>query len=76
LDRLAQIQAQAHATPDSNEQLRLFPFLAQHVKNISAQNKQTSAAQGNFATIIDAVRALDVTGMAKPYLDLAQDQLC
>jgi hypothetical protein len=76
LDRLAQIQAQAHATPDSNEQLRLFPFLAQHVKNIPAQNKQTTAAQGNFAAIIDAIRALDVTGVAKPYLDLARDQTC
>jgi hypothetical protein len=76
LNQLAQIQAQAHATSDSNEQLRLFPFPAQHVKNISDQNKQTSAAQGNFAAIIDAVRALDVTGVAKPYLNLARDQLC
>jgi hypothetical protein len=73
---MAQIQAQAQATPDSNEQLRLFPFPAQHVKNISTQNKNTAAAQGNFAAIIDAVRALDVNGVASHYLDLAQDQLC
>jgi hypothetical protein len=54
----------------------LFPFPAQHVKNISSQNKKSAAAQGTLAAVIDALRFLDVNGVANHYLKLAQDQLC